>query len=166
MIRSIWAKRAPWNPGQPDLGDGPKIEGLKAGGEIAKQLITLSVGMIALTITFLKEIVHPESTASRGVPPMMIYAWISYTVCILASVATLMGICGAMTVLDQKAMGLNVRPSHDGSYDVYATTVRIPMLVMVLSFLLAIGLTIGAAATAQEKAAASVGKQQLQGNNT
>jgi hypothetical protein len=139
----------PWNPGTPTFAQGPQMEGLKGASEIAKQLITLSVGMIALTITFLKDIVDPASAAGRGVPTPMVLAWIAYTACILASVATLMGICGAMTVLDQKAMGLNVRPEHEGAYDVYASTVRIPMALMIFSFLAAIGLTIGATVSAR-----------------
>lgn len=124
-LRNLIA-RTTWNPGSPDLANGLSVEGLKGGSEIAKQLITLSVGMVALTITFLKDIVDPAATGGRGVPLLMIVAWGHYLVCILASVATLMGICGAMTVLDQKAMNLNVRPGHDGAYDVYANTVRAP----------------------------------------
>jgi hypothetical protein len=135
---------------QPPLPDftqaAPKLEGLKAGADIAKQLITLSVGMIGLTVTFLKDIVEPVTQASRGVPWMMVVAWSAYVVCILGSVATLMGICGTMTVLDRLAMKLPIDDRHQGAYDVYQTTVRIPMLVMVLGFIVAIGFTVAAAA--------------------
>ncbi len=132
---------------KPDfVGGSPKIEGLKAGAELAKQLTTLAVGMVALTITFLKDIVQPVANGARAIPLTMIGAWSFYVLCLLGAVATRMGISGTLTNLDRLAMGLPERKGHEGAHDVYCSTVRIPMIVMVLSFLFAIILTVVAAA--------------------
>ena len=45
------------------------MEGLKAALETAKQVITLSTGVVALTVTFLEKIVQPQAgSAARLVP--------------------------------------------------------------------------------------------------
>lgn len=123
------------------------VEGLKAAGEIAKQLITLSVAMIGLTVTFLKDIVDPMvQTAARTIPWQMNVAWGGYMLCILGAIATLMGISGTLTYLDRKAMGLPPHPSHSPVTDIYDLNVRLPMLLMVIGFLVGIGFTIVTAA--------------------
>lgn len=125
----------------------PMVEGLKAAGEIAKQLITLSVAMIGLTVTFLKEIVDPIVQAGpRTIPWQMKVAWGGYMLCILGAIATLMGISGTLTYLDRKAMGLPPHPAHSPVTDIYDLNVRLPMLLMALAFLVGIGFTIVTAA--------------------
>jgi len=134
---------------EPDFTSGsPQNEGLKAGAELAKQLITLSVGMIALTITFLKDIAQPETVAhsARTVSCWMMTAWVFYVLCILVALATLTGICGTLTVLDRLAMKLEIKPSHRGFYDVYGSNIAIPMGAMQVSFLIAVVFTVIAAA--------------------
>lgn len=129
---------------EPDFSHGPpKVEGLKAAADLAKQLVTLSVAMIGLTITFLKDIVAPASPAgSREVSWPILTAWGGFTLCILAAIATMIGVCGSMTVLDRLAMGLPVKGKHKGFYDVYGNNVAIAMGVMQLSFVVAIAATI------------------------
>jgi hypothetical protein len=134
-------------PPEPDLASAaPKIEGLKAGIELAKQIITLSTGMVALTVTFLKDIVSPDATAARHVPLAMAVAWFAYVIAILAALLGLMAISGTLTHLDRIAMKLPRDPAHAGAYDIYGGNIRLWMSVMCAAFLLAIGLTVLAAA--------------------
>jgi hypothetical protein len=56
--------------------------------EEAKQLITLSTAVTALTITFLKDV------SGEGPNGWLIAAWFLYIVCIVAGVATLMTLSG------------------------------------------------------------------------
>lgn len=117
---------------------------------MAKQVITLAVGMVALTVTFLKDIVQPVANQARAIPLTMIAAWGLYVLCILGAIATLMAISGVLTNLDRLAMKLPEREGHEGAYDVYCNTVRNSMIVMIVSFLLAIALTVVAAATSYD----------------
>lgn len=143
--------QAPQVEPQPSFGAGsPKIEGLKAGAELAKQIITLAVGMVALTVTFLKDIVQPVANEARVIPVTMIAAWTLYVICILGAVSTLMAVSGVLTNLDRLAMNLPERKGHEGAYDVYCNTVRNSMRVMIIGFLLAICLTVIAAATSYD----------------
>jgi hypothetical protein len=127
-------------------GGGPSVEGLKAAADAAKQLITLSVGMIGLTVTFLEKIEQTTSTGHRDVSLAMALAWAFYVLAIIGALGTLLGVSGTLTTLDRAAMKLRLDPDRDTSFDVYSPTVRWPMFVMVIAFLLAIGATIWAAA--------------------
>lgn len=126
-------------------GGMPKVEGLKAAAEAAKQLITLSVGMLGLTITFLEKIDQTAATGHRVVSPPMMIAWGAYVLSILGALGTLLGVSGTLTTLDRAAMKLPLDPERDTAFDVYSPTVRIPMLVMLCSFMVAVVATILAA---------------------
>lgn len=132
----------------PDFSQGPpKVEGLKAGADLAKQLVTLSVAMIGLTITFLKDIVSPAApTGSREVGWPILIAWSGFSLCLFAAIATMIGVCGSLTILDRLSMKLPVKGKHKGFYDVYGNNVAIAMGIMQLSFVVGMIATIVAAA--------------------
>lgn len=81
-------------------------EGLKAAAEFTKQVITLSTGVITLTITFLEKIVQPTVTAARHVPITMFSAWILFGIAVIAGVLTLGAIAGTLEALDRKQNGM------------------------------------------------------------
>jgi hypothetical protein len=83
-------------------------EGLKAAADTTKQIITLSTGVIALTVTFLEKIVQPVApSGSRSVPWTIFGAWIVFGLAIVAGVATLGAVSGSLDAMDRKQNGLS-----------------------------------------------------------
>lgn len=98
--------------------------------DTTKQIITLSTAMLGLTITFSKTFTPEGQTVS--LPCTLLIAWVLYGVTIFSGVWTLMAITGT----------LNNQRESPNSPDANANNIRIPALVMVLSFFLAIVFTI------------------------
>ena len=92
--------------------------------EVTKQLITLATGIVALTITFIKDVAAdaPESAYWR-----IEVAWILYIVSIVFGILTLMSLTSSLTDTDP---------------DVYETGTRIVSGLQILIFLAALGFTI------------------------
>jgi hypothetical protein len=127
------------------VADKPQIEGLKAAMDTAKQIITLSTGVIALTVTFLEKIVQPTASAGpRVVPHTILSAWVLYGIAIFFAVWTLMALTGTLNALDRRANGLTLSPEQQSAVDAYGDNVRWPALGMVLCFVIAMALTIAA----------------------
>jgi hypothetical protein len=76
-----------------------------AAGEVAKQLITLATGILALTITFAKDLTR-NTDAHRAV---LIAAWIIYLISLLGGVWTLMALAGSLAAEKQSIYGWNIR---------------------------------------------------------
>jgi hypothetical protein len=111
------------------------IESLKFAGEVCKQIITLSTGIIALSVTFAKDLL-PAGTMI--VPTVIKLAWLGYGIAILAAVATMMTLAGAFHQIEQGNEG----------FDINRPNVRIFAVSMVVAFVAGIGLTIAAGWTA------------------
>jgi hypothetical protein len=127
------------------MADKPQAEGLKAALELTKQIITLSTGVITLTLTFLEKIVQPTAaSASRHVPWSLLAAWIFFGLAIVAAVWTLMAVTGSLNALDRKANGGELNDDQQEAVRELAdsTHLRTPAVIMVLLFLAGIGLTI------------------------
>lgn len=121
------------------------MDGLKTAHEIAKQVITLSTGVVALTITFLEKIAQPSVSAARVVPDGLKIAWICFGVTIALAIWTLMAIAGSMNALDRQERGLPLDEAQRLATTKLADglNVRIPALAMLALFLTAMGFTIG-----------------------
>jgi uncharacterized membrane protein len=98
--------------------------------ETTKQLLTLATGIIALTITFLKDVVHE---APPGAAKYIEIAWFLYLVSVLFGMATLMGLTGSLV----PKTGAPVREPS-----IYAWAVRIPSSLQILTFVAALVLTL------------------------
>ena len=127
------------------VADKPQIEGLKAAMDTAKQIITLSTGVIALTVTFLEKIVQPSVAggAVRHVPSLILAAWILFGLAILFAVWTFMALTGTLNAMDRRANGLALSKAQLSAVDAYGDNIKVPATVMVLCFVIAIALTIG-----------------------
>ena len=66
-----------------------------------KQLITLSTGMIALTITFKKEIIRGDLTT--GAKCVLSGAWFAYAMAIIFGLWTLLALTGTLDQVDGSA---------------------------------------------------------------
>lgn len=93
--------------------------------DATKQLLTLSTGIVALTITFSKEFIGNVPFSAR---PFAIWAWAVFVVSVVCGVWTLLSLTGELD-----------RGSGDG---VYGWNVRLPSLIQVVTFLTALTLTV------------------------
>lgn len=101
--------------------------------DTTKQLITLSTGIIALTVTFWKDIAQPAGSLGRG---LLMLSWLAF----LASV-----ICGVWAML---ALTGTLEPTtdHDDGPSIRGKNVTVPSMAQILSFILGLVLAIAFAA--------------------
>ena len=104
------------------------IEGLKLAADLTKQVITLSTGIVALTMTFAEKLgQQPNSTPY--IPGTLKCSWAFFALALLFSVWTLMGITGTLNALDE---GRDPNPER--------SNIKIPSCLMMTSFAVALGL--------------------------
>jgi hypothetical protein len=96
--------------------------------DVAKQFITLSTGILALTITFAKDI---GGGPSQGAPLLLGLSWVLYLLSIVAGVWTLMALTGEL-----EPVGTAESPSTRRG------NVVTPALVQIATFVCATGLVI------------------------
>jgi hypothetical protein len=95
--------------------------------EATKQLITLATAVIALTVTFLTDVVDDASTTAARV---LQAAWVVYFLSIVAGVFALLSLAGNLE-----------RPGDGASPSIYRTNIVLFSIVQVLSFCTAVLLT-------------------------
>lgn len=97
--------------------------GIASAQALAQQLITLSTGILALTITFTKDIVKAAPVS----PKWLLYlAWVSYLLCICFGVWAMSAITGTLAPLPSSgvAPSLNIN-----------SNIRIPAGLQVVAFI-------------------------------
>lgn len=100
--------------------------GTESAAETTKQIVALSTGMIGLTITFAEKF-----QAGIG---LLKFSWVAFGIAAALAVWTLMSITGE----DNDAFKNNRTPDAD------RPSIRIPAFAMVVVFIVAMGLAIGA----------------------
>jgi hypothetical protein len=104
------------------------VKAFEFAQEATKQLITLATAVIALTITFLTDVVKEAPTGSA---PWLQAAWIFYLVSIAFGVFTLLALTGSLGT------------SKEGKTpSIYAKNVVLPSMAQVFSFFAAVSLTL------------------------
>lgn len=98
--------------------------------DASKQLITLATGILALTITFIKDIAGGVSGSIRG---LLVWSWVAYLGSVLFGVWTLLALTTGLAARPQRSVG----PSG-----VFDRMVRLPAALQVLAFLVGLGLTV------------------------
>ena len=96
--------------------------------EATKQLITLATGVIALTITFLTDVIK---TAPAGSASFLQAAWVLYLVSIVFGILTLLMLTGNLE-----------RPGEGRSPSIYRGSIVACSIGQVLSFSLAVAFTL------------------------
>ncbi len=96
--------------------------------EVTKQLITLATGVIALTITFLTEVIATDSSDSEQ---FLQAAWVLYLVSILLGILTLLSLTGNLE-----------RPGQGDGPSIYRANVVVFSIGQVLTFIAAVALTL------------------------
>jgi hypothetical protein len=85
----------------------------KYAGETVRQVLTLATGVIALTVTFAKDIIEPGSAAL----PWMNWGWTLFGISIFFGILTLMAIAGQLHEAAAK--------NPPGKPNIYATNIRL-----------------------------------------
>jgi hypothetical protein len=102
------------------------IEGLKAANTLTGQLITISSGLLAFTVTFAEKFTPKGEAIS---PPVALkISWVCFAVTILVGFWTLMALTGTLNELDRGHPETN--PARWNS--------RIPAMIMFALFLLGV----------------------------
>lgn len=96
--------------------------------DLSKQLITLASGIIAITVTFSKDIFTGAPTCANN---WMVASWIIFFISILGGIWSLMALTGTLDPRNKE-----VKISIQGS------NCRIPSLFQIVFFLVALALTI------------------------
>ena len=91
--------------------------------DLAKQVMTLSTGVIALTIAFLKDL---KLRAPSGAIRWLRWSWFLYIISLIAGVWTLMGLTGQL-----EQWGRLI------TYTRFGMNIRLPAGIQILAFLLA-----------------------------
>jgi hypothetical protein len=97
--------------------------------ELSKQLITLSTGILALTITFTKDIVGVAGKPIR----LLLFSWVLYLVSIFFGIWSLMALTGSLAPLE--IIDPKLEPAIDFN-------VRLPSSLQVITFIFSTALII------------------------
>jgi uncharacterized protein YegP (UPF0339 family) len=99
------------------------LGGFASANDLAKQLITLATGILALSITFIKDILKNHG---QIITRKLNYAWLFYLLSVLFGILEMMAIAGSIS-----GFGSNGPP-----HTIYDTNVRIPAFLQITTFLL------------------------------
>lgn len=107
---------------------GEPFKALDFAADVAKQFITLSTGILALTITFAKEI---GGGPSQGAPLLLGLGWVLYLLSILGGLWTLLALAGEI-----EPLGVANSPS------IRRSNVVTPAIFQIVAFLVGTGLIV------------------------
>ncbi len=111
------------------------VEGLKAAADTTKQIITLSTGIMALTVTFAKE--FKVGSGALSVPGTLQISWLAFFLAILFAILTLMAVTGSLSQIDRSTDEQAQRALADCN----ASNIRLPAIAMIICFLVGLALT-------------------------
>jgi len=121
------------------------VEGLKAAMDKTKQIVTLSTGVVTLSITFYDKIgsEYNRSINVDHVPLSLKIAWILFGVTIVFGVWTMGAITGVLDYIDRKSND-EATKTNDGIEinGAGTTSIKVPAVLMGFTFLLAMGFSI------------------------
>ena len=100
------------------------LSGFASANDLAKQLITLATGILALSITFIKDVLKNNGPV---ITRPLKWAWFLYLFSVIFGIWEMMAITGSLFLLV---------PSPTPT-TLYGSNVRIPALLQILTFLLA-----------------------------
>jgi hypothetical protein len=99
------------------------LGGLTSANDLAKQLITLATGILALSITFIKDVLKSNG---KVITWPLKSAWFLYLFSVVFGIWEMMAITGSIFAA----------VSTSAPSSAYGTNVRIPALLQILTFLL------------------------------
>ncbi len=114
--------------------DDTPTRGLDTAYETMKHVTTLCTGIIGLTVTFASE--FKAKDADLYVPVQLQIAWCGFAVSLFFALWALLAITGSLNALD----------TGQGNNDAMNANVRIPSVISLFAFIVAIGFTVYAGA--------------------
>lgn len=105
--------------------DEKGIKAFEFAQDTVKQLITLSTAIISLTVTFSKDIISSPNADQQS---LLLSSWIMFLLSILFGVCTLCTLAGSL--------------ESSPNPRIYQGNIRIPSILQILCFLIALILTI------------------------
>ena len=122
------------------------VEGLKSYQECTKQILTISAGVMALTVTFWDKIYSHGDKVPLTPTTVIELSWILFIVTDLCAIWVLMATTGSLLAFDRKANGIALNEHEKPVVDAgYVGNVNIPFGLMLLGFVAAIAVTAFAA---------------------
>jgi hypothetical protein len=109
--------------------DEDKKKAFDFAGETTKQLITLSTGIVTITLTFAKDILKVEQSANKIV---LMLSWVFFLISIIFGVWTLMALTGELEQIGSKKHIPTIRGKN----------VTVPSALQILFFVIGIGLAV------------------------
>lgn len=119
-------------------GKAPSTEGLKAAADITKQIIALSTGAVAFTITFLEKFSTAPKGEALSLPAGLYCTWILFGVTIGFAIFNLMGITGTLESIDRSQNGWSLTAAQRRAAAGSTDHLHWPAVLMFLAFLGAI----------------------------
>lgn len=107
--------------------------------ETTKQLITLSTGIITITITFSKDILEMGKGSHTMV---LITSWILFLLSIILGVWTLLALTGELEQVDKTQEGSTEENEPVREPSIRGKNVTVPSALQILFFLFAIGFAV------------------------
>lgn len=111
--------------------------------DATKQLITLSTGVVAITITFFKDF---AANAPSDAKTWMQWSWVVYVASIVFGVWTLLALTGALGAGDPSAGGSgdtrNKSDADKGRPSIYSPAITLPAVLQALTFLAALVMSV------------------------
>jgi hypothetical protein len=114
------------------------IEGPKAEAENAKQMIALSTGAVAFTVTFLEKFRPHAEGRPVPLPTGLYVAWVLFGLTIALALWYLMALTGTISAIGRKENGWDLSPAAQKSVDGDDGNTQLPGLLMIVSFFLAV----------------------------
>ena len=114
------------------------LEGPKAEAENAKQIITLSTGAVAFTVTFLEKFkTHTEGSPVQ-LPSGLYVAWVLFGLTIGFALWYLMALTGNISAVGRRDNKWRLNVAERKSANGYESNTRLPGLLIVGSFFLSV----------------------------
>lgn len=114
------------------------LDGPKAETETAKQIISLSTGAVAFTVTFLEKFKTHDQGAAIEMPLGLYVAWVLFAVAIGCALWHLMALNGNISAIARKENGWTLTAAEQLSADGDEGNTKIPGLLMIASFFFAV----------------------------
>jgi len=109
------------------MSNDNQIKAFEFAQEVTKQVITLSTGVLSLSVTFMKDII-PENEFTHGLKSLLAASWIVFSIAILFGILALMAMTGNLS-----------KPSKDGPY---SNNIRFFAGLQIITFFIGIVLTV------------------------
>ena len=116
--------------------DTRRQKALEFANDLAKQLITLSTGILAITITFSKDVIK-ASNIPRNVVILLMISWGVYLFSIVCGIWTMMALTGELEPKTKEPERTELPEPTTKGFNVF-----LPTMLQILSFLLATSLAI------------------------